>query len=596
MEKVVEKIKNILSAPKKGVELILLSLLILSKSIVESHRTPNESLEYSPKTARELYSNPAAIKLGKKLSENVNVSEFIENVDKALVTTSNLSPEEISSALNSMELSKIVTSGLKSIMYSMITPQSQLGICEGYLDYLIGMYSDDRDRFKHIINENKLVIIGLFKTIIMATYVSQGGDIKSRKKNGRTIISQKKNRKLKIQHGGNAFIDYIVNSLNSGIISPIMFSDGAMFDFFRYLNFKLLNVLSTILTFVMMNIDASNKHNKASTDTIIRHGLKQILKIEIFKYHLDVTFGVDKVFYIIDKISGKIREPSDRFNKIQVNASGEQVIVNTSFNEELQKAGLTKLYHTLLLLTLIDGTYIVIEKNPAVDIYSITQNEVTKLKKKPGFESYGIKQFNVLDNPIFQTYSITGSIFPNSNTAYNRYIHNTFGWLLNNTERSVDKNAYFNYRLFGDGTCQNFVHYFVETLARNRLISGTIMNQAQIFYMQSVCRFETLMIDFVAEEIIPIANAFQTSFYLLVIGKRQLGDLLHNMLDYAHKTHIEVKNFFNSPQGINSKRLLFYMSSLLAGFIKLHATISQGGYSSKSNSSRRINRIKYLIK
>jgi hypothetical protein len=192
MEKVVEKIKNILSAPKKGVELILLSLLILSKSIVESHRTPNESLEYSPKTARELYSNPAAIKLGKKLSENVNVSEFIENVDKALVTTSNLSPEEISSALNSMELSKIVTSGLKSIMYSMITPQSQLGICEGYLDYLIGMYSDDRDRFKHIINENKLVIIGLFKTIIMATYVSQGGDIKSRKKNGRTIISQKK--------------------------------------------------------------------------------------------------------------------------------------------------------------------------------------------------------------------------------------------------------------------------------------------------------------------------------------------------------------------------------------------------------------------
>jgi hypothetical protein len=103
-----------------------------------------------------------------------------------------------------------------------------------------------------------------------------------------------------------------------------------------------------------MNTEASNSHNKASIGTILKHGHKSISKVEIIKYHLEVTAGVDTVFYIVDNISGKIRKPSDKFNKIQVNASGEKVIVNTSFNEELQKAGLTKLYHTLILLTLID--------------------------------------------------------------------------------------------------------------------------------------------------------------------------------------------------------------------------------------------------
>jgi len=589
METVVEKIKEILLIPKTGVELILLSLLILSKSIIESHRTPNDSLEYSPKTARELYSNPAAIKLGRKLSENVNISEFVDNVQNAIVSTSNLSPEEIYSSLKRDELSKIVRNGLKSIMFSQITPQSQLGICDGYLDYLIGMYSDDRDRFKRIINENKLVIIGLFKTIIMATYVSQGGESKSRKKNGRTIKSQKKNRKLKIQHGGNAFIDYLVNSLNSGIISPIMFSDGAMFDFFRYLHFKLLHIFSTILTFIMMNTEASNSHNKASIDTILKHGHKSISKVEIIKYHLEVTAGVDTVFYIVDNISGKIRKPSDKFNKIQVNASGEKVIVNTSFNEELQKAGLTKLYHTLILLTLIDGTLIVIEKNPAVDIYSITRDNLdTVVKMNPGFESFVIAHLNWRDMSIFQPDNITGWSGTDSKTVYN-LSSCTFNWLVYETERSLDKNTYFNYRLFGAGTCQNFVHYFVETLAMHNFISGKIINEAEIFYMQSVCRMETLLIEFVGNEAVPLGNIAQTSFYLCIIGKRQLGDLLSNILDYANENNIKVQNFFNSPQGVNGRRLLLLMVRIFAILIQTLPQISQGGYSSKS--SRKINQL-----
>jgi hypothetical protein len=582
METVVKKIKDILSIPKTGIELILLSLLILSKSIIESHRTPNES-ETSPKTSRELYSNPAAIKLGRKLSENVNISDFVDNVHNSIVSSSNLSPEEISSSLKSIEISNIYRKGLKSIMFSMITPQSQLGICDGYLNYLIGLYSDDRDRFKRIINENKLVIIGLFKTIIMATYVSKGGDIKSRKKNGRTMKSQKKFRKLKIQHGGNVFIDYLINSLNSGTISPMLFGDDVMFNFLRNLNLKFLTMFSTILTFIMMNDGASNSHNKTNKDTILKHGHKTILKIEIIKYHLDITLGVDSAFYFIDKASGTIRKPSDKFDKLQTNALGENVIVKTSFSEELQKAGLTKLYHTLLLLTLVDNTLIVIEKNPAVDIYSITQNHLdTKLKTKNGFESYLIKQFISPDMMMSQPDDITGwNGMGNKEVVY---IPNsrTFSWLINETEQSVDKNTYFNYRLFGAGTCQNFVNYFIETLARNAVINGIILNRSEIFYVQSVCRLETLMIQFVGREIVPVGNIGQTSFFLLIIGKRQLGDLLSKILDYAYENIVNVKILFDSPTGINAKKLLLFISSLIASIITIRSMISQGGYSSKS--------------
>jgi hypothetical protein len=593
METVVKKIKEILTIPKTGIELILLSMLILCKSIIESYRTPNES-ETSPKTSRELYSNPAAIKLGKKLSENVNISDFVDNVHNSIVSTSNLSPEEIASSLKRVEISKILRTGLKSIMFSMITPQSQLGICDGYLDYLIGLYSDDRDRFKRVINENKLVVIGLFKTIIMATYVSNGGDIKSRnKKNGKTIKSQTKIRKLKIQHGGNVFIDYLINSLNSGTISPMLFGDDVMFDFLRNLNLKFLTMFSSVLTFIMMNDGASNSHNKINKDTILKHGHKTILKIEIVKYHLDITFGVDSVFYFIDKVKGTIRKPSDKFEKLQTNALGENVIVNTSFSEELQKAGLTKLYHTLLLLTLVDKTLIVIEKNPAVDIYSITQNYLdTQLKMKPGFESYMIKQFISPDMMMSQPDDITG--WNGTGNKEVVYIPNSlaFSWLITETEQSVDKNTYFNYRLFGAGTCQNFVNYFVETLARNAVINGIILNRSEIFYVQSVCRMETLMIEFVGREIVPVGNIGQTSFFLLTIGKRQLGDLLSNIVDYAYANSVKIKTLFDSPNGINAKKLLLFISSLIASVITVRLMISQGGYSSKSRLRNKKNKSK----
>lgn len=596
METIVKQIKDILTIPKAGIELLLLSLLILSKSIIESHRTPNESGTL-PKTSRELYSNPAAIKLGRKLSENVNISDFVDNVHNSIVSTSNLSPEEIASSLKRIEISNILRKGLKSIMFSMITPQSQLGICDGYLNYLIGLYSDDRDRFKRIINENKLVIIGLFKTIIMATYVSKGGDIKSRKKNGRTMKSQKKKkiRKLKIQHGGNVFIDYLINSLNSGTISPMLFGDDVMFDFLRNLNFKFLTMFSTILTFIMMNDGASNSHNKTNKDTILKHGHKTILKIEIIKYHLDITLGVDSVFYFIDKTSGTIRKPSDKFDKLQTNALGENIIVKTSFSEELQKAGLTKLYHTLLLLTLIDNTLIVIEKNPAVDIYSITQNHLdTKLKTKDGFESFVIKQFISPDIMMSQPDDITGwNGMGNKEVVYIPPTL-TFSWLIKETEQSVDKNTYFNYRLFGAGTCQNFVKYFIETFARNAVINGIILNRSEIFYIQSVCKMEKLMIEFVSREIVPVGNIVQTSFFLLTIGKRQLGDLLSNILDYAYENIVKVKILFDSPNGINAKKLLLFISSLIASVITIETMIYQGGYS--SSKSRIRNKSKKQVK
>jgi hypothetical protein len=240
-------------------------------------------------------------------------------------------------------------------------------------------------------------------------------------------------------------------------------------------------------------------------------------------------------------------------------------------------------------LTLIDGTLIVIEKNPAVDIYSINRDNLdTVVKKKAGFESFVIAHLNWRDMSIFQPDNITGWSGNDRQTVYSPFSC-TFNWLVHETERSLDKNTYFNYRLYGDGTCQNFVHYFMETLARNNFISRRIINEAKIFYMQSVCRMETLMIEFVGSPAVPLGNLLQTSFYLIIIGKRQYDGLLSSILDYAYENNIKVQNFFNSPQGVNSKQLLLLMARIFAILIQTLPPISQGGYSSKS--SRKINQI-----
>ena len=82
------------------------------------------------------------------------------NFDKSIVTTSNLSQKEKSDSLQGIELAKILREGLKPIKYR--PPEFQLVKCDEYLDYLIGLYSDNPDWFRRIINENKLAIISLF--------------------------------------------------------------------------------------------------------------------------------------------------------------------------------------------------------------------------------------------------------------------------------------------------------------------------------------------------------------------------------------------------------------------------------------------------
>jgi hypothetical protein len=194
MEQVIEKIKNIFFLPSINIELILLSFLILSKATIESYKIPSNSEEQLTKSGHELYSNLAAIKLGKKLSDNASISQILDKFRNVSMATSTHTAEE---KMAYIERAKIFDR-ISSITVNRHTPQSQLVICEAYLTHLIDMFSSDRARFKQIISENKMPIIVLFKEIIMTSAEFQGGAKQSGKKNrkGRTIKSRKFMRRM----------------------------------------------------------------------------------------------------------------------------------------------------------------------------------------------------------------------------------------------------------------------------------------------------------------------------------------------------------------------------------------------------------------
>jgi hypothetical protein len=134
---------------------------------------------------------------------------------------------------------------------------------------------------------------------------------------------------------------------------------------------------------------------------------------------------------------------------------------------------------------------------------------------------------------------------------------------MQNTEKSTTKQIFFNYKLFG-GTCQDFVHLFVETLSRNGLISGQTLNHAEMFYKQLICRLEKLYIDILAREVIPLANTAQTTFFLVCVSKRQFDSLFNRLLLFIRRNNITIKNIFTRGNVLNTTELVFYLSTIIS--------------------------------
>ena len=534
----------------KPVEILLISLLFLTKYIIISYKT-----DITAEPTRTAYTNNKSKDYGDKLSKN-------ENISKILITLRELNKytPSIDLPLSSKPDGINYTAAIASISPITHTYQTRLFVCELYLNWLLDSYTDDYGNFKLIITTNKSNIISLCSSIIIANISlipTQGGFNKSHRNN---IQVNKKNRTYRNRHKANKqiggdFLSFITKIVESFVTNPtITLADyTAFFNFSKQLPVQIMKIFNFIVVFMMTHIKAGSSHDFQSNETIIQQGNKKIKNIRICKHYLDVSNLVDSAVYIIDKITGTI------YNN---NASN-----NVSFSEELESHNLDKLYHVALLVTLEDNTLIIVEKNPAVDIYVITDDEYTTFHSKNGFADYEVE-------------------LPNDTL--------TFNWLINSTQADAkDDNTFFNYRLFDEGTCQNFAYYFLTTLHKNMYINDTILKNAETFTLQPIKILKKISQNHLGDNSLVAANLGQTTFFLAVIGKRQINTLYNKVLTEIKDTSLNQGNINIITSLINNKRVFDSIPLIINILIHSSNILTAGskyGHLQKTKQRRQINK------
>jgi hypothetical protein len=522
----------------KPVEILLLSLLFLAKYIIISYKT-----EITEEPSRTAYNNDKSIIYGTKISNN-------ETISNILTTFREYTP--------SIDMP---TSAHKRIAHNTrITPvshthQTRLFLCELYLNWLLDSYTDDYSNFKSIIKDNKMNIISFCSSIIVdhiSLKPKQGGFNTSHRnnrklhKNNRTYRNR---RKFNKQIGGN-FVSIIKNIVESFVTNPTITLDdyNEIFNFLKELPAQIIQIFNFIVVFMMTHIKASSSHDFKSNETIIQQGNKKIKSIKICKHYLDVSNLVDGAVYIIDKLKNTI------YNK---------ETPNLSFSKELESKKLDKLYHVALLVTLDDDTDIIVEKNPAVDIYVISKDEYTEFSSKNGFETYDVK--------------LEGEF--------------TFSWFINTTQMSAkDGNTFFNYRLFDEGTCQNFADYFLKTLDLHKYIDGTILTKAEDFTLQPIDKLKSISQTHLGTTSLVAANAGQTTFFLVIIGKRQMNTLYNKVLNSIKDIKLTAPDINIITSLINNKKVFNAVPLIVNILIHSLIILKKGGYGShfKKTKQRQI--------
>jgi hypothetical protein len=405
-------------------------------------------------------------------------------------------------------------------------------------------------------------IISLCLSIIIAhiSLIPKQGGFNTSYRNNRKV--NKKNRTHRNRHKANKqrggdFLSFITKIVESFITNPtITLADyTAIFNVSKQLPVQIMKIFNFIVVFMMTHIKAGSSHDFQSNKTILHVGNKKIKSIKICKHFLDVSNLVDSAVYIIDKITGTI------YNN---NTSS-----NSSFSKELESHNLDKLYHVALLVTLEDNTIIIVEKNPAVDIYVITEDEYQKFSSKNGFEEYAVE------------------LLKDEDTL-------TFNWLINSTQTDAkDDNTFFNYRLFDGGTCQNFAHYFLTTLRDNDYINNTILEIAETFTLQPIDTLERIVKAYLGPNSLVAANAGQTTFFLAVIGKRQMNTLYNNVLNSIKDISLDRININIITSLINNKKVFNAVPLIVYTMIHSSSILTAGskyGRLYKTKQRRKINK------